>query len=79
MAYDLNMNCVRFRLQISAEDYLNYYSGQATSVSAVSDDGKRIEFPAEHLREFVAAEGINGYFELCFDKGNRFKYIKKLS
>lgn len=72
------MNCVRFKLQITAEDYLNYYSGQAKSVSIVSDDGKRIEFPAQHLREFVTAEGITGYFELCFDEHKRFKNIKKL-
>jgi len=79
MSHILKMNCVRFGLQISAKDYLNYYSGQATSVSIVSDDGKRIEFPAEHLREFITAEGINGYFELCFDEKNRFRSIKKLS
>ncbi len=72
------MNCVQFRLQISAEDYLQYYSGQATSVSAVCIDGQRIEFPAEHLRQFVVADGISGYFELCFDENHRFKQLKKL-
>ena len=79
MSHNLNVNCVRFQLQISAEDYLNYYSGQAKSVSTISDDGRRVEFPAEHLREFVTAEGISGYFELCFDLDNRFKDIKKLA
>ena len=69
---------MRFRLQISAEDFVTYYSGQAKSVSVVSDDGRRIEFPAEHLREFVVAEGITGYFELCFDQNNRFKHIQRL-
>jgi hypothetical protein len=73
------VNCVRFRLQISAEEYLNYYSGLAKTVSVVSDDGLRVEFPAEHLREFVTAEGINGYFELCFDQHNRFKEIRLIS
>ena len=72
------MNCVQFKLHISADDYLQYYSGQATSVSVVSIDGQRIEFPAEHLRQFVVAEGIDGYFELCFDENNRFKQIKRL-
>ncbi len=73
------MNCVRFKLQLSTEDYLNYYSGQAKSVSVVGDDGKRVEFPAQHLREFVAVEGINGYFELCFDERKRFKSLLRLA
>ena len=72
------MKCLQFRLQITAEDYLQFYSGQAKSVSAVSVDGHRIEFPAEHLRQFVVADGISGYFELCFDENNRFKKITKL-
>ena len=72
------MNCVRFRLQISAEDFLNYYTGQAKRVSVVSDEGQRVEFPAEHLREFVVADGISGYFELCFDQNNRFQYLQRI-
>ncbi len=73
------MNCVRFKLQITSEDYLNYYSGQAKSVSVVSDDGKRVEFPAQHLREFVTVAGITGYFELCFDEHQRFKSLLRLA
>ncbi|MGD8926992.1 MAG: DUF2835 domain-containing protein [Thioalkalispiraceae bacterium] len=69
------MNCVRFHLQIAADDYLKYYSGQARSVSVICDDGQRIEFPAHHLREFVTSNGISGYFELSFDENHRFKQL----
>ena len=72
------MDCVRFCLNITADDYLNYYSGHARSVSVKSEDGRRIEFPAEHLRSFVTANGISGYFELCFDQHNRFKQLTLL-
>jgi hypothetical protein len=72
------MDCVRFNLQIAAEEYLKYYSGQARSVSVIGDDGRRIEFPAKHLREFVTADGIQGYFELCFDEYKRLKQLKRL-
>ena len=79
MSHNTKMDCVRFQIQISAEDYLSYYSGHAKSISTLSDDGRRIEFPAEHLRDFVTAEGISGYFELCFNEDNRFKAIKKIA
>ena len=72
------MNCVHFRLQISSEDYLRYYAGQAKKVSVVSEDGRRIEFPAEHLRQFILADGINGYLELCFVNNNRFSSLNKI-
>lgn len=72
------MDCVRFKLKISADEYLKYYTGQAKSVSVISEDGLRIEFPAAHLREFITANGIRGYFELCFDNQNRFKQLRCL-
>lgn len=79
LIHNYNVNCVYFRLQIAAEDYLKYYSGQAKSISVIGDDGRRYEFSAEHLREFVLAEGIVGNFELCFDQNNRFKSIQRLA
>ncbi|MGD8783372.1 MAG: DUF2835 domain-containing protein [Thioalkalispiraceae bacterium] len=72
------MNCLRFRLHISADEYLKYYSGQARSVSVMSEDGCRIEFPAEHLRSYVTSNGIDGYFEICFDENRRFQQLRQL-
>jgi len=72
------MDCVRFKLKISADEYLKYYAGLAKSVSVISEDGRRIEFPAAHLREFITTNGIRGYFELCFDDQNRFKQLRCL-
>lgn len=69
---------IRFQLSLSSEQYLNYYKGNATSVSVVSEDGRRIEFPAEHLRPFVRHEGIHGNFELQFDASNKFIGIKSI-
>ncbi|MBT8067678.1 MAG: DUF2835 domain-containing protein, partial [Gammaproteobacteria bacterium] len=37
---------IRFRLAISAEEYLAYYQGNAQVVVARSDNNKTIRFPA---------------------------------
>ena len=72
------MKSARFTLEITADVYLAYYAGQARSISVVADDGRRIEFPAEHLRSFVTHDGIKGWFEIIFDEQNRFQSIKQL-
>ena len=73
-----NVQSVRFQLSLSADQYLNYYKGNATSVSVITEDGQRVEFPAEHLRPFVRHEGIYGRFELLFDANNKFAGIKSI-
>jgi hypothetical protein len=70
---------LRFHLTISPDDYVAYYAGKVRSVLVSSDDGLRIEFPAEHLREFVTHEGIRGYFEIAFDEQYHFVALRKLS
>ena len=72
------MLSMRFHLTISADDYLAYYAGQARSISVKADDGRRIKFPAEHLRPFVSHGGISGYFEIEFDQNHRFLSLKRL-
>ena len=72
------MNHIRFYLNLSAERYLNYYSGAASAVSVVSVDGRRLEFPAEHLRPFVTHEGVQGEFVLQFDENNKFIGLERI-
>ena len=72
------MQAIRFHLNISAERYLSYYKGSARQVIATSLDGRRVAFPAEHLRTFVTREGIRGLFELRFDNQNRFQELIKI-
>jgi len=72
------VNCIHFNLDIPAEDIVRYYSGQVQSVSVQTDDGRRAEFPAMHLREFVSHTGVQGYFELCFDDQNRFQSLQRI-
>lgn len=72
------MNQLRFYLDLSAERYLRYYQGTARTVSVVSLEGQRLEFPAERLRPFITHNGIRGLFALTFDKHNRFVSLKRL-
>jgi hypothetical protein len=72
------MNEVRFSLNISPQRYLSYYQGVARLVVVNARDGRRIQFPAEHLRPFVTHEGIHGEFALQFDEYNKFVGLKQL-
>ncbi|MES9870333.1 MAG: DUF2835 domain-containing protein [Sedimenticola sp.] len=70
---------IRFHLAIPADSYLRYYRGDAQVVSAVSEDGRRVEFPATALRQFVSRDGIYGYFELVIDRNNKLVELLRLS
>ncbi len=67
---------IRFRLAISAEEYLAYYQGSAQVVVARSDDNRIIRFPASAIRKFVTHDGIYGSFEISFDENNRIIAIQ---
>ena len=70
---------VRFRLAISAEDYLAYYQGRAKDVVVRADDNRIVRFPASALRSFVRHDGIFGRFEVTFDQSNRLVSIEAIA
>jgi hypothetical protein len=72
------MQRIRFHLRLDAQDFLPYYSGEVKVISVLADDGRRIEFPAGQLRQFVQHEGIEGHFEIEFDDNNRMKGLRRL-
>ena len=74
----LIVNELRFYLDLSPERYLQYYRGTAKTVSVQSVDGRRVAFPAEHLRPFVTHDGVKGLFALQFDGNNRFVALKRI-
>ena len=69
---------IRFRLAISAEDYLAYYQGSAQEVVVRSDDNKIVRFPASAIRKFVTHDGIFGNFEMTFDENNKLIEIQAI-
>lgn len=68
----------RFKLQISSERYLAYYEGVVTAVMVTLDDGRRVQFPASSLREFLTHAGIFGEFLVRTDNDNKLLEIVRL-
>ncbi|GAB5500495.1 MAG: hypothetical protein PsegKO_28060 [Pseudohongiellaceae bacterium] len=60
-----------FRLAIPAEKYKAFYQGQVQTISVQSHDGKRIQFPASAVRQFLTAQGIYGVFDLVVDQHHK--------
>ena len=73
-----DMHSLVVNLYIDPDEYLRYYSGGASSVSAIAVDGRRVSFPANILRPYVTHEGIRGRFLIQFDKQNKFQSISRL-
>ena len=69
----------KFNLQLSTENYLQYYEGVAKSIQVKSFCGKTIQFPADKMREFVLEDGVHGTFVMCLDSNNKFLSVKKIS
>jgi uncharacterized protein DUF2835 len=70
---------LRFSLHISQEEVLRYYQGSANSVVIRAENGQRLQFPAEHIRQFIDQNGVQGTFSISYDNDNKLIGIKRLS
>lgn len=71
------MNEIRFRLEISAEEYLRYYQGEVDSVQVRTTDGRIIQFPASALQKHINQSGIKGSFRIVFDDNNKMLSMER--
>lgn len=69
---------LRFRLAISAQNYLAWYRGQAREIQVRALDGTSLRFPAGALRRFLTRDGVHGLFEIRFDLSNKLLSLEKL-
>lgn len=72
-------HCIRFRLALKTEKYLEYYKGNAQNIVTRSEDNRNIKFPANAVRNFLTHEGINGLFEIQFDENNKLIKIIRIN
>lgn len=72
-------NHLIFRLQIPADEYLRLYQGVASNVTAISDQGLKVKFPANILRPYVTHRGIYGVFAIHFDENKKFQRIDRIA
>ena len=68
----------RFRLALSAEQYLAYYEGAARQVVVTLASGQRLQFPADALRPFVLRDGVHGEFVLRVNTQNKLQDIERV-
>ncbi|WP_082712326.1 DUF2835 domain-containing protein [Vibrio tritonius] len=69
------MNQYFFSLNISYQTFLNHYSGQASTVLVVTENGLRLQLPAARLRPYLSQLGIRGRFRLVTDQNNKIQRI----
>ncbi len=69
---------IRFKLDLSYDQYLAVYQGLAKNVAVMADDGRRLLFPAGNIQRYLDKTGIQGYFEMELTPQNKFVGIKKL-
>ncbi|HAS6261031.1 TPA: DUF2835 domain-containing protein [Vibrio vulnificus] len=72
------MNYYYFTLNISYQAFLAHYSGAASAVQVVTDQGLRIQLPAVKFRPFLSQLGLKGRFRLTTDQNHRFIKLESL-
>ncbi|WP_193246876.1 DUF2835 domain-containing protein [Vibrio navarrensis] len=72
------MNQYYFSLNISYQTFLAHYSGAASSVQVVTDNGLRIQLSATRFRPFLSQLGLRGRFRLTTDQNNKFIKLETL-
>lgn len=73
------MKRYEFQLQISPEQYLDYYRGAVQHVLVRCNNGQTLQFPASLLQRFVTSEGIEGDFLLTCDDNNKCVDLQRLN
>ncbi|ENM5825662.1 DUF2835 domain-containing protein [Vibrio metoecus] len=72
------MNYYFFSLNISYQTFVAHYSGVASSVVVITEQGLRLQLPATRLRPFLSQIGVKGRFRLTTDQNNRFVKLEVL-
>ncbi|EGQ7655013.1 DUF2835 domain-containing protein [Vibrio parahaemolyticus] len=67
-----------FTLNISYQTFLSHYSGAASSVQVITNNGLRLQLPAAKFRPFLSQLGVRGQFRLTTDQNNKFLKLETL-
>lgn len=73
------MQEIRFRLNLTAAEFLAFYRGAAREVVTTALDGRTLRFPAAVLRPYVLHNGVRGVFALHYDANNKFTGLVRIS
>lgn len=72
------MPSLEITLDLSREQCLAHYQGQAQQVYARSLDGRRVVFPASALARVMTRDGVRGHFRLEFSPQGRLLGLVRL-
>lgn len=72
------MPSLEITLDLSREQCLAHYQGQAQQVYARSLDGRRVVFPASALVQVMTRDGVRGHFRLEFSPQGRLLGLVRL-
>lgn len=72
------MKQFEFRLNLTEQQYLNYYRGAVRQVITRSSTGATIQFPVSLLTKFVTASGVQGHFVLTCDDAHKGSEVRRL-
>jgi hypothetical protein len=64
-------------INISKDEWLRYYSREATHIQSKSLSGQTIRISAHHFRKFTTTSGIQGFFKLTLN-GSQFSSIERI-
>ena len=73
------MQEIRFRLNLTAAQFLAFYQGAAREVVTQALDGRTVRFPASVLRPYVLHNGVRGVFALRYDDTNKFSGLVRIA
>jgi len=66
-----------FAINMTSAEFYPYYEGKIQQLVVTTTSGIRVQFPAMHMRKYLLAKGINGYF--CMEtKNNKFLSLTKI-
>ncbi len=72
------MSTLRIHVDIPEAELLRWYRGEARTLIARSDDGRRVALPVAVMRRFVTRQGLRGSFLLTLDHRDRFVSLRQL-
>ncbi|UXI02865.1 DUF2835 domain-containing protein [Photobacterium sp. TY1-4] len=68
-----------FSMYISYQSYLDHYSGAASTVLVVTDNGLKLQLPASRFRPFLSQLGVKGRFRVTVNAQNRIEAIEQMT
>ncbi|MGR5143840.1 DUF2835 domain-containing protein [Photobacterium sp. DNB23_23_1] len=73
------MKAYTFSMHITYQQFLQHYSGAASHVLVMTENGLRLQLPAARLRPFLTQLGIRGRFRVMVSEANKLQAIEQIS